>query len=561
MTVKGIGTRQRGIRIPVLSLLSSGLLLAALILFAYHLARYAQNRDLLQTDITVADIPVTGLTLQEAMATVEGVYNQPVVLEYRGNTILLNPAAIGFRVNTELLRSEVQSRLASTNNYWGDFWNYLWRRPSDPISIPLNASFREADLREFFLDLAARYDQPQSSAAFDLTTMSFGAGATGSKMDVETSIDLVRDALNRPNDRRVTLATRSEPASGASMNTLKQAITTYLAASGIANDGLTTVAGIQIIDLLTGEELSINSDVAFSAVSTIKIPIMLDTFWYNNSTLDVNIKWLQGASILCSSNSASNLLMQSNTDDNSMATGLRQTTNVAQTLGARNTFITANILVDPTAKPIVVDRPKTNPNPNFNTRADTWSQTTAEDMATLLQEIYDCAEYNSGLRAAFPDRYTQNECKQMIELMSGNIIGRLIELGVPEGTKIAHKNGWGGTSFSGANVGDAGIVYSPGRTYILSVYMWEAQANEEGLGTLKPWEAIEGISRIVYNYFNPQQPLSVARVPENPNGAIDCVMPDPNTPDKLDFNNINNGRFNPDGTLAEDACHAYPACK
>lgn len=561
MTVKGIGTRQRGIRIPVLSLLSSGLLLAALILFAYHLARYAQNRDLLQTDITVADIPVTGLTLQEAMATVEGVYNQPVALEYRGNTILLNPAAIGFRVNTELLRSEVQSRLASTNNYWGDFWNYLWRRPSDPISVPLNASFREADLREFFLDLAARYDQPQSSAAFDLTTMSFGAGATGTKMDVETSIDLVRDALNRPNDRRVTLATRSEPASGASMNTLKQAITTYLAASGIANDGTNTVAGIQIIDLLTGEEMSINNDVAFSAVSTIKIPIMLDTFWYNNATLDVNIKWLQGASILCSSNSASNLLMQSNTNDNSMATGLKQTTNVAQTLGARNTFITANIWVDDKIQPIVVDGPKTNPNPNFNTRPDTWSQTTAEDMATLLQEIYDCAEYNSGLRAAFPDNYTQNECKQMIELMSGNIIGRLIELGVPEGTKVAHKNGWGGTQFTGANVGDAGIVYSPGRTYILSVYMWEAQANEQGLGTLKPWEAIEGISRIVYNYFNPQQPLSVARVPENPNGAIDCVMPNPDTPDKLDLNNINNGRFNADGTLAEDACHAYPACK
>jgi beta-lactamase class A len=561
MSVKGLGTRQRGIRIPILGILSSGSLLAALILFAYHLTLFAQNRDLLQTDITVADIPVTGLTLQEAMATVEGVYNQPVLLEYRGNNILLNPAAIGFRVNTDLLRSEIQSRLASTDNYWGDFWNYLWRRPSDPVTVPLNASFREADLREFFLDLAARYDQPQSSVAFDLTTMSFGAGATGTKMDVETSIDLVRDALYRPNDRKVTLATRSEPAAGANMEALKQAITTYLAASGIANDGLSTVASVHVIDLLTGEEMSINSDVAYSAVSTIKIPIMLDTFWFNNATLNSQINWLQGASILCSSNSASNLLMQSNTTDNSMATGLRQTTNVAQTLGARNTFITANIFVDPKASPVTIEAPETNPNPNFNTRPDLWSQTTAEDMATLLQGIYDCAEYNSGIRAAYPDRFSQNECKQMIELMSGNVIGRLIELGVPEGTRVAHKNGWGGTADTGANVGDAAIVYSPGRTYILSVYMWEAQANQDGLGTLKPWEAMEGISRIVYNYFNPQQPLSVARVPENPYGAIDCVMPNPEFEERLDLNNINNGRFNPDGTMVEDACDGYPVCK
>jgi len=90
--------------------------------------------------------------------------------------------------------------------------------------------------------------------------------------------------------------------------------------------------------------------------------------------------------------------------------------------------------------------------------------------------------------------------------------------------------------------------------------MWEAQANQDGIGTLQPWEAIEGISRIVYNYFNPDNPLLISRVPENPLGAVDCVMPNVNYPERLDLNNINNGRFDADGHMVPDACFNYPQC-
>ncbi|HVO41899.1 MAG TPA: serine hydrolase, partial [Aggregatilineales bacterium] len=196
----------------------------------------------------------------------------------------------------------------------------------------------------------------------------------------------------------------------------------------------------------------------------------------------------------------------------------------------------------------------------FNTHPDSYSQTSAQDMAVLLEEIYDCSEYGSGLRAVFPDSFNQARCKQMINLLSGNVIGRLIELGTPPGTKIAHKNGWGGTPTGGANASDAAIVYSPGGAYILVVYMWEPKANQDGIGTLKPWEAIEGISQITYNYFNPEQPMMTPRVPENPLGAIDCVMPNPKHIERLDLNNINNGRFDADGHIVPDACFNFPQC-
>ncbi len=566
MTVTGLGTARKAARLPVLALLSGGMILAALILFGVELSRFAQSRDLLQTDITVAGVPVTGLKLADAVVAWDRVYEQPVQLDYQGSPIVLRPADIGFHVNNELMQAEIQSKLAGTNSYWIDFWNYLWRRPTSPVEVTLIADYQEAKLRDYLQNIAERYEQPASSANFDTTSMTFGAGASGMRLDVETSLQAIDAAMRRPTDRHVKLAMKAEGARSANMQTLRQAIVDFLIAKGVPPDGPGYLASVVVIDLQSGQELAINPDIAYSAMSTIKIPIMLNIFRKLDFTPDKDTKWLMGASILCSSNSASNFLIQlsgaGDTEGAQLANGLSQVTNTAQALGAKNTFISAPLYVGDKKYQFSVGRPKTTPNPKFDAKPDPYSQTTAEDMAAMLQEIYDCSEYGSGVMAVFPEGYTQKECKQMIELLSGNTIGRLIELGVPAGTRIAHKNGWGGASggASGANVSDAAIVYTPGGTYILSVYMWEAKANQDGLGSLLPWEAVEGVSRIAYNYFNPDNPLMVSRVPENQNGAINCVMPDPNRPELLDLNNINSGRFDGNGHILPDACVDYPHC-
>src|SRR5215813_2806331 len=108
MTVSGLGTSRKSFRLPILALVSAGLLLAALILFAIELARFAQTRDILQTDITVAGVPVTGLKLAEAANIWQRVYDQPVELDYQGSPILLKPSDIGFRTNSELTLCDIQ---------------------------------------------------------------------------------------------------------------------------------------------------------------------------------------------------------------------------------------------------------------------------------------------------------------------------------------------------------------------------------------------------------------------------------------------------------------------
>ena len=89
----------------------------------------------------------------------------------------------------------------------------------------------------------------------------------------------------------------------------------------------------------------------------------------------------------------------------------------------------------------------------------------------------------------------------MIEILVQDKLGALLQAGVPEGTRIAHKHGWITNSATGVidNVSDAAIVYSPGGNYILVVFtyhpvqiVWDTTANP----------LFAQLSQAVYNYFN-----------------------------------------------------------
>ena len=96
---------------------------------------------------------------------------------------------------------------------------------------------------------------------------------------------------------------------------------------------------------------------------------------------------------------------------------------------------------------------------------------------------------------AFPGQISSKECRAVIELLGRNKIATLIEAGVPEGTVVAHKHGFG----SGDTIADAGIVFSSGGDYVIVIYLWHPVYLE--------WEqtaqTVANISGMVFNYFNP----------------------------------------------------------
>jgi len=167
-------------------------------------------------------------------------------------------------------------------------------------------------------------------------------------------------------------------------------------------------------------------------------------------------------------------------------------------LGFKNTFLAGYFAPgSPLLRKITTPG---NQRTDIQTSPDPYNQTSAADMGMLLDDIYQCADVGGGaLAAVFPGQYTQSKCRQMITYLVGNHLPMLITAGLPEGTQIAHKHGWI-TEADGLlhTIGDAGIVYTPGGNFVLTVYLHnKTQLLFDPANTL-----IADLARAVYNYYN-----------------------------------------------------------
>jgi hypothetical protein len=439
--------------------------------------------------------------------------------------------------------SAARAAAAQGGNFWTRFFQQLTGNEAiQAIDVPLDADYQASALEGFLQDVARRYDRPTGPPEYDLATLTFRAGTQGYVLDVDAALPLIDRALRSPTRRTVVLPlSRQAMGENPSIDALRDLIIQYLDSQGFVYDGQSTVASVFILDLETGEEVNLLGDVAVSAASTVKLPILIS--YYRNLLFapTQDEAWLMANSLLCSNNASSNLLMQivgeRLTGVADIYAGIANVTETAQYLGARNTYISAPLYLGVEGQELgSIPAPVTAPNPNFNTGADFYNQTTTEDLATLFTMVYDCATKGSGLMAAYPDgEFTQTECQQMLELMSANDLLRLLQGGLPTGTRISHKNGWLDNVH-----GDAGIVYSPnGRNYVIAVFVWE---DVDFFSYDRAWPLIEGISRAAWNYFNPENPLLAPRT-DLPPTAQECVgnflPPDPAS---VNLNDINSWR-------------------
>lgn len=515
--LSGKGTKRTRRRLPIVLILSSLLLSAAIGLFSIELVRFSQDADRLPPNLTVGGIVSGGLTQGQAVALWERTYAEPIVLFYNDSPILLQPSSIGFRINRETMLAESLAAKETEGGFWLRFYNHLTRQELDqPITIPLYADYQRNLLEQLLNDISARYDRASGTPSYDVPTLTTYAGNPGFVLDVPQAVTLIDAALRSPNNRIVSLPVTDATTNRPSLETLRRLITDYLDSQNFIYDGQRTIASVFIMDLISGEEISILGDVAFSGASTTKAAILVDYYRYLNTPPSQEEAWLMANSLLCSRNSSSNLLMQISGGGVNVFNGITNVTRTAQFLGARNTFIAAPFVEGVASQQLgSVAVPPTNPNPNYNTGPDPYNQTTAEDLGTLFGLMYDCANYGSGLMTAYPNgEFTQNECRQMLELMSANDLQRLLQGGLPPGTRISHKNGW-----LTDMVGDAGVVYPPnGRDYVISVFLWEEAEFQD---YLRLWPLVEGISRAAWNFFSPQSALLSPRT-DLPPTAEDC---------------------------------------
>ena len=516
-SLSGLGTRRKQRRrMPIIPVFSWVFIFLALGLLMFELIRFSQQVERFPADVRVAGLDVGGMTTADAANQLEQAYASPITLWYDNSPIQLDPASVGFRTNREAMLASARTGGTSETSFWARFFNYLSGQQAQNVtSVELSADYQQNLLQNFVEDLSTRYDRSPGQAGYDVQTLTFRPGDAGYTLDVQRAVSMIDTALKSPTNRQVVLPLEGRDGSRIGIEALEGLIIQYLDSQSFIYDGQSTVASVFVMDLQTGEEININSDVAFSAASTVKVSILIDYFRHLLFAPNNDEAFLMVQSLLCSNNSSSNLIMQI-IGNNDIFAGLASVTNTDQYLGASNSFITAPFDLGDGQILGSIPAPSTAPNQNFNTGADPFNQTTTEDLGTIFSMIYDCANYGSGLMAAFPEGdFTQQECQQMLEIMSANDLGRLLQGGIPPGTRISHKNGW----LSNVH-GDAGIVFPEnGNHYIIAVYVWE---NVEFMSFEKAWPLIEGVSRATWNYFSPDAPLISPRT-DLPPTANDCA--------------------------------------
>lgn len=411
------------------------LILASLGLFTYELLAFGQIANRLAPSLVVADIDVSNLSPTEARILWERAYAQPVILYYGDSPIVLDPSTVGFRPNIQTMLASAQNINTALGSFWERFIQHLTRQETtQPVNIPLSADYQRGLLEQFLRDIASRYDSPPGEPGFDVVTLTTFEGQQGFALDIPQAMQLADAALRSPVNRTVLLPIGGATANKPTLKTLQNLIIAYFNARGFIYDGVSDTGAVFVMDLRTGEEINILGDVAFTAASVIKLPIMLNYFRSLNAEPTQEEAWLMAQSMLCSRNSSSNLLMEIAGTGN-VFNGIAQVTQTAQFAGARNTFLSARLIEGvPNEQLGSIAVPPTSPNSNFNTRPDPFNQTTAEDMGTLLTMIYDCANYGSGLITAFPNgEFTQQECRRMLELMSANNLDAYCKVGFRKG--------------------------------------------------------------------------------------------------------------------------------
>ena len=494
--------RRRGSYLIWFSLL---FLLAALVLTVLQLVQFSRVRTNFPEGLVIAEVPVGGLDRQEASQRLLTMYTTPVEMHYGEAVIQMEPGVVEFALDVESMLAAADLQ-RTEQSFWLGFWDYLLGRQSSPGSVPLRATYSEERLRRYLDgEIKLRYDQPALSPRPAVGTVNFIPGVSGTTLDVDGAVTLIESALFSTSSRVVDLPlARTSPPRLSFDNVgvlLRQTIDIY------EFDGL---AGVYLLDLQTaqethfayqqGEYLSVQPDVAFTAASIIKIPIMVSIFdRIDGPTADSETIRLLEQMIELSGNDPADWVMQ-RVIDNTL--GPLQVTADMEALGLENTFLAGHFYV---GAPLLQDfQTPGNTRLDINTNPDRYNQTSPSDIGMLLADIYECAQTGGGtLVALWGNAFTQQECQTMITYLVRNKLPSLLTAGLPEGTQIAHKHGWVTNGAGTINtIGDAGIIYTPGGNYVMVVFLYDPVQ----LFWDPSNELMAKLSESVYNYYNlPQQ--------------------------------------------------------
>ena len=457
------------------------ILIVVILAFLYQFNDYRAYQNQIPQGVSLAGIPVGGKWEKEALQLLGEAFSKPVKLNYLNESVQLHPQDVGFQLKADEMLEEV-NRLKAETDFWQGFFDFVLRKPGPAVDVPLQAQYSEDDLRRLLSEVAASYDQPLQDPQPVLENLSFSPGQEKRQLDMEASLPKVIEALTSAEKREVDLVVDTLEPPKPDIELLGTLLEKRLA-------DFPVIGGIFIEDLKSGETLAIDADVAFSGMSIIKIAIVEESYRYLDAPPDAETTRLISETLTSAGNYTSNLLL-SLIGDGDPYRGAEKLTESLRYLGLENTFMATPY--DAGTQPPRIVTPA-NSRQDKDTQPDPYVQTTPEDAGRMVEMIYQCAQGGGTLIAAYPEDCTPEKCQEMLSIMETNHIGTLLETGLPEGTRFAHKHGWIDDTH-----GDVGIVFSGHSDYVISVFLHRPGWLESDLSH----SLMADISRATYNYFN-----------------------------------------------------------
>lgn len=458
--------------------------------------RYKSQSAVFPVRSTIAGLPVDGLDASAAEARLTEFYSLPLDLEIEGATIAAAPADLGFTFDPAAL---VQISLDQIGN--GGFWASLWKKTqSSSVTVPLEARVDQAKLRAYLeKEIAPRYAQPGSPITPIPFTTNFDLNSSGNRLDIDQAVTDITAALLSPDVHQVSLQVTAETGTESSWSTLEAFLQHNINLTefdGLGEVYLESMGDGQSLHFAVWNGETVTPDIAFTAASTIKIPIMISVLRRLEEPIPDAVVGLMEEMIIESENAAADTLMQYYLDE---VRGPLIVTEDMEALGLENTFLAGYFYFDAPLLQLF-DTPA-NTRTDINLDPDLFNQMTPAELGKLMSGIYHCAADGSGLLTeTFPGEITSSECQLIIDLMEEPKPLQFMDTTLPPEATLADKYGYV-TELDGLlhSITDVGIVYTPSSDFVLSVSIY----HPDWLYANEGQRVIGRMSQTVYNFFNP----------------------------------------------------------
>jgi beta-lactamase class A/predicted RNase H-like HicB family nuclease len=453
---------------------------------------FQQSQGPLPGGVTLGGVAPQGATLEEVARALHEASQQPVAVYYDQQRTILRPADIGFEVDVNAMVAEA-APYGQGLGFWRPFLGQVFDRPVQPVDIPLRYSFDEQKLAAWLQDLADQYDTPARppygvalapGVPFTSTFM-FQAGQPGLELEPNLSAQRVLTALSSTANREAHMVLVEIPPPAPSIQELEKLLTAR-------SDRFPGYVSLFIRQVGSDEEAAIDPDIAFAGMSTLKIPIAMELYRTQiDGTPSIETSQFLSDTFALSSNFAANLMLRQigGGGVGGEWQGALAMTETLQGLGLQNTFMTTPYDTERQTHTMVTPA---NSDKTWDTQPDGYRQTTAKDIGLVLEWIVQCSQGGGTLLAAFPDQLTPDECQQALDYIALDRNRILLETGVPEDARYAHKHG-----FVNSAHGDVGVFWGPAGPYIVSLFIYKPGWMEWDLSS----SIMADVSKATWDYF------------------------------------------------------------